>query len=393
MTTGFLAPATALIVGTLGLAAVGQQAPFVRTPPPRPPVDAPFRPTRPATETVMQPGVEGVLDSFKTHPLVGLSITHGSAPGGEFYNALVRHPRFAREVGHVVVEFGGAIHQGIIDRYVAGEPVAYTELRKVWTDVVGWIPVAVTNQSYVDFFAEVRRVNRGLPPGQRIRVWLAEPKIDWSKADTEEWLAHRWEAQTTRDRHAGEVINRNILAQNRKALVIYGAGHFPRTTMGGWVEAEHPGAFYFVSGEYSDDACAALLPKAAAIWPAPALAAPARGGMPSPDLVPCATQGSRQNPFIFDAVLFLGPRETLKGDAVIADYFLDPDYRKEMERRFRITDREALPVWRASFPIRKANYRDLDAAGYAELLDAMFARYDRDRDGAVSFEEYSALVP
>jgi hypothetical protein len=40
----------------------------------------------------------------------------------------------------VVVEFGGSAAQGIIERYVNGEDVPFTELRHVWTDVVGWIP-------------------------------------------------------------------------------------------------------------------------------------------------------------------------------------------------------------------------------------------------------------
>ena len=33
-----------------------------------------------------------------------------------------------------MVEFGGAIAQQTIDRYVAGEDVSFAELRRVWTD-------------------------------------------------------------------------------------------------------------------------------------------------------------------------------------------------------------------------------------------------------------------
>ncbi len=87
------------------------------------------------------PAMDGIFEAFKTHPLVGIGEHHRIAQELDFYNALMRDPRFTSEVGNVVVEFGGAIHQDIIDRYVDGQDVPYTELRKVWTDTVGWLPV------------------------------------------------------------------------------------------------------------------------------------------------------------------------------------------------------------------------------------------------------------
>src|SRR5690348_15600261 len=80
----------------------------------------------------VRPGFDGIFEAFQTHPLVGLGETHRRAQEIDFYTALIRDPRFARDVGNVVVEFGGAAHQDIIDRYVAGEDVPYLELRKVW---------------------------------------------------------------------------------------------------------------------------------------------------------------------------------------------------------------------------------------------------------------------
>ena len=127
------------------------------------------------------PAMDGIFEAFKTHPLVGIAEHHRVAQELEFYNALVRDPRFAAEVGNVVVEFGGAAHQDIIDRYVNGEDVPYTELRKVWTDTVGWLPV-VTTVGYPAFFAQVRETNLALPPEKRIHVWLGEPIIDWDSS-------------------------------------------------------------------------------------------------------------------------------------------------------------------------------------------------------------------
>ena len=87
----------------------------------------------------VQPAISGLIDQFKTYPLVGLGDYHGLAQELDFYAALVRDPRFAEEVGNLVMEFG-AVSQPIIDRYLSGEDVPYTELRKVWTSASALLP-------------------------------------------------------------------------------------------------------------------------------------------------------------------------------------------------------------------------------------------------------------
>ncbi|HEY8518460.1 MAG TPA: hypothetical protein VIN61_00150 [Gammaproteobacteria bacterium] len=122
-------------------------------------------------EPTIRPALDGIFEAFETYPLVGIGEAHQVAQILDFYSDIVRDPRFAREAGNVVVEFGGAAHQNVIDRYVAGEPVPYAELRKVWTETVGWVP-AVPSEGYARFFGYVRQTNLALPPEQRIRVWL-----------------------------------------------------------------------------------------------------------------------------------------------------------------------------------------------------------------------------
>src|SRR5262250_929126 len=82
--------------------------------------------------------VDGALGLFQQKPVVVLCDQHGLAQEEDFYSALVRDPRFAENVGNVIVEFGGEASQGIIDRYVAGEDVPLKELRRVWTQIAGW---------------------------------------------------------------------------------------------------------------------------------------------------------------------------------------------------------------------------------------------------------------
>jgi len=58
------------------------------------------------------PAADGVFDAFKTHPLVGLGEWHGLAQMFDFYTVLLRDPRFAKDVGNIVLEAGNAAQQG-----------------------------------------------------------------------------------------------------------------------------------------------------------------------------------------------------------------------------------------------------------------------------------------
>ena len=69
--------------------------------------------------------IVAILDAFRTHQIVAVSDPHGNEQAHAFRLALVRDPRVADVVNDIVVEFGNALHQGAIDRYVAGEDVPY----------------------------------------------------------------------------------------------------------------------------------------------------------------------------------------------------------------------------------------------------------------------------
>src|SRR5580693_9458721 len=82
----------------------------------------------------VSPAIDGIIAIFRDHPLVGLGDDHGLAQEEDFYAALIRDPRFAQEVGNVILETGEASSQPVIDRYVNGENVPYEDLRKVWSN-------------------------------------------------------------------------------------------------------------------------------------------------------------------------------------------------------------------------------------------------------------------
>ena len=168
--------------------------------------------------------ISGILDAFRTHQIVALGEgIHGNNQAHAVRLALIRDPRFATVVNDIVVEFGSARYQAVMDRFVSGGEVPYAELRKAWQDTTtqhpGWdLPI------YEAFFRAVREVNASLPVDRQLRVLLGDPPIDWSAVRTREdvgrWLALRG--------HVVEVIKREVLSRNRRALVVSGDGHLRR---------------------------------------------------------------------------------------------------------------------------------------------------------------------
>ena len=373
----------------------------------------------------VEPALEGVFKAFENHPVVALGDAHGLAAQMDFYTAVVRDPRFARDVRNLVVEFGASSQQQVIDRYLAGETVPYVELRKVWNDTVGWAPPPAL-VGFAKFFAAVRDLNKSLPRNRRIKIWLGEPPLDWTAPSRDDLRA----AMRARDTYPAALVRDKILAKGEKALVIYGAFHFAEGPMlKGQLDATHPGSLFIVlpyAPPFQYPGCAPLLPQVTAIWPKPALAtrnrgkadeelracftlsppaggpggprpagpppgAPAPGGPGPGGLGPGgpAPGGPAGPPTIVgDGLLFLGPLDRLAQGPFLPDYFLDPELRREVKRRSDFGGPRLLPA-PSRLAIRKTDYAfDLDAPGFRGQIDKFFAAQDRDGDGVITSGEY-----
>jgi hypothetical protein len=285
----------------------------------------------------------------------------------DFYGALVRDPRFADTVGNLVVEFGGESSQGIVDRYVAGEDVPVSELRRVWTETVGWVP-GPTEIGYINVFAAIRAANLHLSPERRIKVWLGEPKIDWSKinsfADLQPYFAQR-------DDNYVRIIRDEIMAKKKKALLIIGSGHIfgnaaPLSRKLAEAHLEAPASVVAFKG-YVETECNGKFAAGAKDWPVPATITPLEGlslksvvELPGcsflradqvarikatppakfPPGVSSAEEMLRRSISMFsgedaDAILYLGPPDTLTESPYDPAIYLDSQYFKEEDRRLR----------------------------------------------------------
>jgi hypothetical protein len=172
--------------------------------------------------------IAAILDAFRTHNVVALGEPHGNEQAHAFRLSLIRDPRFAAVVNDIVVESGSSRYQDLMDRFVRGEDVPDERLRQVWqnTTVANFVwdrPI------YEEFFRAVRAVNASLPAARQLRVLLGDPPIDWNSVHSAEDLL-KWLSE--RDNYPANLIRQEVLAKQRRALVIYGDGHLWRNNAG-----------------------------------------------------------------------------------------------------------------------------------------------------------------
>jgi hypothetical protein len=161
-----------------------------------------------------------------------------------------------------------------MDGYVRGESVGDDTLRRVWEDTTnvnpGW-----ERPIYKEFFQAVRAVNAVLPRDRQLRVLLGNPPIDWETVHTPEDLRSLLRAGTP---YVFDLIRREVLAKDRRALVIYGDGNFQGRGEGlglsGRFELEGVNMWTISSGGGMQriDLHLHVVQADASMWPVPSLA-------------------------------------------------------------------------------------------------------------------------
>ena len=299
----------------------------------------------PRASVAVEP-ISAIITAFNSHSIVALDEgNHGNEQGHAFRLSLIRDPRFAAFVNDIVVEFGDARYQDLMDRFVRGESIPDTALRQVWQNTTQ--PTSVWDAPiYEEFFRAVRTVNLSLPPEHQLRVLLGDPPIDWdSLPKSEDFLA--------RNSYPVDLIRKEVLAKKRRALVIYGGMHFLR---------ENP---YFDKSEVKDPGIVnrlenqdetkvftiwtdtlggdikAIQPEVE-LWPQPSLTMLSGTVLGAQDFAfyyPYETSQTKdgKTSFImprqglhmeneFDALLYLGPTSTITYSEPSAELCADPAY-------------------------------------------------------------------
>ena len=299
----------------------------------------PARPVEPIT---------AILEAFRTHDMVALGEgAHGNEPGHAFRLSLIRDPRFAAAVNDIVIEFGNARYQDTIDRFVHGEQIPDTVLRRVWQDTTQVTPVW-DRPIYEEFLRAVRAVNLALPRERRLRVLLGDPPIDWDDVRTFEDY-NRWMADGNRNRFPADVIRREVVAKKRRALVIYGEAHLTRGSAGqsivGLLEGSAQVKIFSIASPVSMPMAKPLttIQADAGTWPVPSVAilrGTVLGATPITALLPVSgSGGQRTQPVMedqFDAILYLGDPSTITINRLSAEKCADGSYMAMRHQRLSL---------------------------------------------------------
>ncbi len=175
--------------------------------------------------------ITGVLDAFQFNDVVALCDGgHGCEQAYAFRIALIRDPRFPGLVNDIVVESGNSLYQSIMDRFISGEDIPDREIRKAWQNTTQAHDVW-DRPVFEGLFREVRDLNATLPKERQIRVLLGDPPIDWSKVNSAAELRETWNVLEDRDSCAARIIQSEVLAKQRRALIIYGGMHLLRKAL------------------------------------------------------------------------------------------------------------------------------------------------------------------
>jgi hypothetical protein len=168
-------------------------------------------------------------------------------------------------------------------------------------------------------------------------VLLGDPPVDWNAVETIRDL-DKW---GSRDTHAVNVIRKEVLAGNRRALLIYGDDHFARKNRGltgddwasnivGQLEQAGLARVFVIHSETRLDLV--TLQSDVGSWPIPSLAILNGTVLGAAEFEPTPRLRPRRTEELFDAVLYLGPSSRITFAQLRPERCADPAY---MDMRLR----------------------------------------------------------
>lgn len=302
--------------------------------------------TKPA-EPIPQPAISAILAAFDKYEVVAMPQGHGMQDLNDFILSLIRNPAFSEKVNDIEVEFGNSLYQPMLDRYIAGENVPFTELQKVWRKMGQ--PASGASGFVEQFFFLVRALNQKLPSERRLRVLAGDPAVDWDQIKSmEDLMARHFDRETS----IASVMEKEVLSKHRKALMLFGTMHLMHGTRSAVAryEKDYPNLTFVISefGVFDTD-LPSLSSSRLATWQIPSLALAKGTWLGALDLSHFIPPGTRidqdcnvhhdfpkflQKPMeeLVDAFLYLGPQDLRLREKIPADIALDVTYRTELQR-------------------------------------------------------------
>jgi hypothetical protein len=273
---------------------------------------------------------DAVLAALCRHRIVAIGEVHGQQEHHDAVQTLLLDPRLPAVVNDIVVEFGNALYQPTMDRFVAGPAVEDRDLRLVWRNTTQSPVSTFDAPMYEQFFRTVRAANWLLPENKKMRVLLGDPPIDWARVRTRDDVL----AFDDRDGHLASVIKREVLDKGRRALVCYGSRHVMHAPPG----AEGGGGVALIEQQTGQRAYVILAGGHPRLTSSPRRTViPAKGSwLESADTSEFTyLPGECGVPFgwVADALLYLGQVREQTQSLWNPAIYLDPAYWTELNRR------------------------------------------------------------
>jgi hypothetical protein len=313
---------------------------------------------RPMTSSPLsssQSAIPAILKTFDSYEVVGMSEAHELQDVDDLILALIRTPAFAEKVNDIVVECGNMRYQPLLDQYIAGENVAFTDVQKVWRNATQ--PMCGQSAFFEQLYPLVRAINQKLPGTKRLRIVAADPPIDWDHVHEAKDIA----PFQNRDASIASVMEKEVLSQHHKALMLFGIFHLLHRSgpdAGDAVtiyERRYPGQTFVISdlGYYGTDSQNTAIeslnhgadPTLLLTKGNPIGSLPLSAFLPTPITtdqdcnVVNEFEGKTPKPVgaFIDAFLDLGPQNLRLREPVPADIGLDTTYMTEWLRRLKVS--------------------------------------------------------
>jgi hypothetical protein len=216
----------------------------------------------------------GVEAAFATYRIVAL-VDPRTPAVNRVVLSLVRDRAFRSRARVIVYDCCARRFQALVDRYVSGGAVAFEAVSRAWAQAAPPIPDP-------NLFVEARKLNRRLPPAQRIRIVLAHPWASGVFRCKHGRACNPWGDGL--DRTIADVVEKEVFQRHEHALLLAAYWKLDRrarpTDARGYgvdsaarrIERRHPGSLFLA---WAVRVCPSAMTNADDLvhsWRAPALA-------------------------------------------------------------------------------------------------------------------------
>ncbi|MFD2569278.1 hypothetical protein ACFSUS_01450 [Spirosoma soli] len=167
---------------------------------------------------------KGIVSLFDQYQVVALSELHYNQEIWDIVEAVLDNSRFQSTVQNIALEGGNARYQPLMDRYTNGESVTEAQIKQVWRNNTQ-VNTTYDAPVYLRMINHVRRINQSRATGQKLRVILLDPAIDWSSIKGE---TDYFPFLLDREPSMARVIEKEVYVNNQKILFIAGGPHVER---------------------------------------------------------------------------------------------------------------------------------------------------------------------